>query len=377
MAVYLDYNATAPVQSLVLEAMVSVYTDNYGNSGSRTHVFGQRAQQVVRDAREKVARLLRVESREVIFTSGATESNNLAILGLARWGAKHGRRHIVSTTIEHKAVLAPLQYLSQEGFEVDLVPVDESGRVDVGNVLNRVRPDTILVSIMHANNETGVIQPVIDIGESLYDTNNNTYFHIDAAQSFGKMVSELQVAKYDLLSISGHKVYGPQGIGALVVRPHKDVTSRLEPLMYGGGQELSLRPGTLPVALISGLGKASELAQLHHKEWMHQAQQVKDDLIQQLNGIDYVINGQLCDALPTCINISVKGMDSEALMLALKEDMAISNGSACSSASYEPSHVLRAMGLPLPVIEGAVRISWGPPVQRVDLSPLLALSRKI
>jgi len=375
MPLYLDYNATTPVHPEVLEAMVETYKENYGNAGSRTHVFGQRANQAVEWARSQIASILGVDKSEVIFTSGATESNNLAILGLAKWGAEQGRRHIISTEIEHKAVLEPLNYLKNQGFEIELVPPDRTGRISADDVLRRVRPDTLLVSVMHANNETGVVQPVHEIGEALSGT--ETYFHVDAAQTFGKLIDELQTLKYDLLSISGHKIYGPQGVGALIRRRRRHRRPPIQPLMYGGGQERGLRPGTLPVALIVGLGKAVEVAQREHSKWLSQARTVKESILQQLHAVHHVVNGSLEHSLPTCLNVSFPGIDSEALMLALREELAISNGSACTSAEYKPSHVLMAMGLDDSVVRSAVRISWGYNITSVDLEPLISVVRSL
>jgi len=368
MPLYLDYSATAPVHPDVLEAMLSVYQNHFGNAGSRTHSYGHDAARVVENARSQVASLLGVSPREVIFTSGATESDNLAILGLAEWGATVGRKHIVSTEIEHKAVLEPLGHLKSKGFEVTLVPPSSTGCVSPEDVLQAVRKDTLLVSVMHANNETGVIQPVREIGEEL--ASHDVYFHIDAAQSFGKLVPELKSIQYDLLSLSGHKIYAPQGIGALVVRQTAKGKPPLRPIMFGGGQERGLRPGTLPVALIAGLGKAAELAATHHQRWREEWYSIKQDLLEQLSGLQFSVNGSLENSLPNIINLSFHGIDSEALMLGLKENLAISNGSACTSAQYSPSHVLSAMKLPRDRVQGAVRISWGFGVNKIDLTPL-------
>lgn len=375
MGIYLDYNATTPIHPEVLEAMVATYRENFGNAGSRTHVFGQKANQAVEDAREKIARLLGIDKREIIFTSGATESNNLALFGLAEWGAKVGKKHIISSSIEHNSVLEPLRVLSRRGFDVELVPASEDGRVDADDVIGRVRSDTLLVSVMHANNETGVIQPVREIGESLHGS--DVYFHVDAAQTFGKLVDELRELKYDLLSISAHKVYGPQGIGALITRIRGFRRPPLEPITYGGGQEGGLRPGTLPVALIAGFGVAADLASKHHREWRDNCLAVKNHILSALAEVPHVINGTVEASLPNCLNVSFPGVDSEALMLVLRDKIAISNGSACTSAKYGPSHVLAAMGLPRQRIEQAVRISWGFSTGPVDLKPLIEAVRTL
>lgn len=362
MPLYLDFNATSPVDPRVLDTMVRTYREEYGNAGSRTHRFGQRANQTVEQARRQVASMLGVEQTEVIYTSGATESNNLAVLGLARWGARNKRTHIVSTTIEHKAVLEPLQYLASKGFDVELVPVNVSGRVDPDQLIGRVRPDTLLVSVMHANNETGVIQPVQVIGEALAQT--ETYFHVDAAQTCGKLVTEVASMKYDLLSVSSHKMYGPQGVGAVVVRRRGYQRPPIQPIMYGGGQEGGLRPGTLPVALIAGMGKAAEIAATEFAVRNTHNAEIKQTVLGQLEQVKFVMNGDAENQLAHCINVSFPGVDSEALMFAVQDEIAISNGSACTSAEYHHSYVLTAMGLPSDRSESAVRISWGPGVPK-------------
>ncbi|CEP66721.1 Cysteine desulfurase, NifS [Moorella glycerini] len=371
MPLYLDFNATTPVDPRVLAEMVRVYEEEYGNASSRTHRFGQRAGQLVETARGQIAGLLAVDKNEVIFTSGATESNNLAILGLAKWGARENRRHILATSIEHKAVLEPLAYLQKCGFEIELVPVPSSGRVDPEEVIRRVRPDTLLVTVMHANNETGVIQPVHEIGKALAGT--DVYFHVDAAQTAGKLVAELQDLQYDLLSVSSHKMYGPQGIGALIVRRKGYRRPPLQPIMYGGGQEGGLRPGTLPVALIAGFGKAATIARAEHKQWLSKCMAIKRSILDQLNAVEYQLNGDPAYQMANCLNVSFLGVDSEALMLAIQDEIAISNGSACTSADYKPSHVLVAMGLSQERIESAVRLSWGPAVDpSLTIQPLIS-----
>ncbi len=375
MPVYLDYSATAPPLPEVLEAMIEVLRNNYGNAGSRTHIFGQRANEAVEQARKQIGAVLGVEKSDVIFTSGATESNNIAILGLAQWGAENGKRHIVSTAIEHKAVLEPLAHLAQRGFEVELVPVDHTGRVRVEDVLSRVREDTLMVSVMHANNETGVVQPIKAIGDELAKT--SAYFHVDGAQSFGKLVDALQDCRYDLLSVSGHKIYGPQGIGALVRKPRRLKRPPIKPIAYGGGQERGLRPGTLPVALIVGFAVAAEVAHRNHPQWLNSCLDIKRSIVQQLELVRYEINGTTEHSLGNCLNISFTGVDSEALMIALKDHYAFSNGSACTSSSYTPSHVLTAMGLDQQRVDSALRISWGPSVTSVDLQPLVDYVRQV
>ncbi len=354
---YLDCNATTPLDPRVREVMLHYFDVDYGNEGSRTHEYGTRAKRAVHAARGQIAELIACEPDEVVFTSGATEANNLALLGLAAEGETAGRRHIVSTQIEHKAVLEPLQELQRRGFGVDLLPPNAGGWVEPEKVAKALRPDTLLVTVMHANNETGVLQPVSEIAAVL--KNHLAYFHTDAAQTFGKVVAELQDQRIDLISVSGHKIYGPKGVGALIVRRRGYDRIPLRPLMFGGGQERGLRPGTLPVPLIAALGKAAELA---GKEWMQRAAQClafRKELLAALAPFKPVIHGDPARTMPHVANLSVSGIDSEALMVALKHEVAISNGSACTSASYRPSHVLEAMGLSEEAIRCAVRWSWG------------------
>lgn len=356
MAIYLDCNATTPIEPIVLEEVVRFMFDEFGNSGSRTHEYGTRAKQAVNRAREQVAGVVKAKSDEIVFTSGATESNNLAILGLADYGEQHNRRHIVSTAIEHKAVLEPLEHLTKCGFEVTILPPVAGGLIDPEAVKMALREDTLLVSVMHVNNETGVIQPIREISNVLAD--HSAYFHVDAAQGFGKQISDLQDERIDLISVSGHKVYAPKGIGALVTRRRKFNRVPLKPLIYGGGQERGLRPGTLPVALIVGLGLAAELAMQNAANRDDICVAFRRRAIDALLPLEPIFNGNLERMASHTLNISFPGIDSEALIVALKDEIAISNGSACTSHRYEPSHVLSAMNIPRSIIQGAVRLSW-------------------
>lgn len=356
MAVYLDCNATTPIEPRVQAEVVRYLAEEYGNAGSRTHEFGARAKQAVQRARDQIAALVRAERDEVIFTSGATESNNLAILGLAAHGEKTGRRHIVSSMIEHKAVLEPLAALQGRGFEVSLVPPTSGGWIDPDAVRESLRADTLLVSVMHVNNETGVSQPIADICSELRD--HPAYLHVDAAQGFGKDIATLQNGRIDLISISGHKLYAPKGVGALVCRRREFDRVPLTPLFFGGGQERGLRPGTLPVALIVGLGLAAELASQEGAKWMRACQEFRARAVAGLAPLHPEFNGDQERTLPHVINLSLPDLDSEAVMVALKDVVAVSNGSACTSASYQPSHVLKAMGLDDARIKGAIRFSW-------------------
>lgn len=359
MSIYLDYNASTPLDQRVLDVMIDVYQNKYGNADSRTHDFGETARSTVESARIQLAELLAVNKDEVFFTSGATESDNITILGLQEYAEKTAKKHIITTSIEHKAVLEPLHQLEKRGFEITYIDPDSSGRINADELLSKVRNDTLLVSVMHANNETGIIQPIDVIGEKLSKT--ETFFHVDAAQSFGKLVDELKNTKYNFLSASAHKMYGPQGIGVLVLKKNRYKMPPVKSIMHGGSQEKGIRPGTIPTALIAGLGKACEIAAKEHGAYYMKYQDNKKYILDTLksSGVDYCINGDLEYAMPNTMNVSFNGVNSEALMLATRQFCAVSNGSACNSSSYKPSYVLSAMGLNLERIESAIRISWG------------------
>ena len=287
--VYMDFNATAPADPRVAEEVLRFMTYEFGNAGSRTHNYGQIAKKRVNAAREEVAAVVAARSDEVIFTSGATESNNLAILGLAKHGEAQGKKHILSTQIEHKAVLEPLEVLASRGFEVELLPPNEGGWVTADEVASALRPDTLLVSVMAVNNETGVILPIDQISAVL--GGHDAFFHVDAAQGYGKIIEPLRNHRIDLLSVSGHKISGPKGIGALITRRRGYKRPPLAPLMYGGAQERGLRPGTLPVALIAGLGTAAALALKENKQRSDAVAEIKKALIAALLPLGVHMNG--------------------------------------------------------------------------------------
>lgn len=368
--VYLDCNATTPIEPEVLEAMNRIWTEELGNFGSRTHKFGLTAKIAVRKAREQVASVVCSQPEDVYFTSGATESNNIAILGLAEHAFKEGKRHIVSTAIEHKAVLEPLHELEKRGFSVSLVRPDSSGLVTADAVRDSLRANTALVSIMHANNETGVIQPIAEIAGAL--GNHPAYFHVDAAQGFGKELEMLRNGRIDMIAVSSHKIFGPVGVGGLIVRRRNFRKVPLKPLAFGGGQEAGMRHGTLPVPLIAGMGLAAEIALRDHSVRLLRCINIRNALLEALLPLGIRINGASERIMPHVLNFSVDGVDSEALMVGLKDLIAISNGSACTSQSYEPSHVLTAMGLSDLEVAGAVRASWCHMTNDVDW-PAVAL----
>lgn len=354
MTVYLDCNATTPISPEV-SAIVSRYLmQEFGNAGSRTHEFGVIAKQAVEQARQLVADVVDADKSEVIFTSGATESNNLAILGLKDYAEQVGKKHIITTRIEHKAVLEPIDELMKQGFEVTYLNTDDSGIVSAQQLSESLRADTFLVSIMHVNNETGSIQQIEKYCEVL--SGHEAFFHVDAAQSFGKLSQPLRNKRVDLISVSGHKLYAPKGVGALICRRRGFTKPPLKPLMFGGGQEKGLRPGTLPVALIAGLGESARQAVLNADLWHKHCEALKQNAIERLKELGIVINGAY--TMPHVLNFSIPGLNSETAMVALKGLVAVSNGSACTSSSYTPSHVLTAMGLDEENIENAIRMSW-------------------
>lgn len=359
MSIYLDWNASAPIAPEVVETMMEVYRNQIGNADSRTHAYGEAVRAVVEHARKQVAALLGVTSAEVFFTSGATESSNIAIQGLAAYAETSGKRHIITSAIEHKAVLETVKAMGRRGFDVDIVAPEPSGRVAKEKILEKLRADTLLVSLMHVNNETGVIQPVEDLGAEL--EKREILFHVDATQSCGKLVDELRRLKYRMLSFSAHKMRGPQGIGVLVLKKRDYKLPPVKAILYGGEQERGIRPGTIPAALAAGCGKACELAAMRYKEDSRKLQQIKAMLLQMIDeaGLAYSVNGDAEFSLPSTLNLALHGVSAEALMIAARGGCAISNGSACTSKSYAPSYVLAAMGVPAEQIESSIRLSWG------------------
>jgi len=364
MPIYLDCNATTPLEPMVYEIVHRYLVEDFGNAGSRTHVFGSRAKQAIQLAREQVAGIVSCRPEEVVFTSGATESDNLAILGLAEWGLQQGKRHIISSGIEHKAVLEPLEELRKRGFEITYLEPGNGGWIRPESIAENLRPDTLLVSLMHINNETGVIQPINEFAKVI--ETHEAFFHVDAAQSYGKEFEGLRDQRVDLISISGHKIFAPKGVGALITRRRGFKSPPLRPLQFGGGQERGLRPGTLPVHLIAGLGMASELALANVGTRRERCLAFRDKLLQSLSPLGGTINGDLERVASNSINMSFPGISSESAMVVLKDLIAISNGSACTSQSYQPSHVLKAMNLPDDRIRGALRFSWCHLTEDVD-----------
>lgn len=352
--VFLDHSATTPVREQVMEAMLPYFSDAFGNASS-IHSFGQRARKDLEDARKSVAGLIRADSREIIFTSGGTEADNLAIKGIA-YASQGKGRHIVISSIEHPAVLNCCQYLTQEGYEVTYLPVNREGLVDPDSVKTALKKETVLVSIMLANNEVGTLQPVKEIGEITRE--RGIPLHTDAIQAFGKVPVRVDELNVDLLSISGHKIYGPKGVGALYVKKETPMV----PLMHGGRHEMGYRPGTENVAAIVGLAKAMELAEEEREEvftgMSHLRSMLKRGIDEKIENVQF--NGHPEKTLPNILNASFKFIEGESLQLSLDMNgIAVSTGSACASGSEESSHVLMAMGTAPDVARGSLRFSLG------------------
>jgi cysteine desulfurase len=356
LPIFMDNNSTTRVDPRVMEAMLPFFTDHYGNAASRHHSFGWEAKEAVDQARDLVAALIGAEAREVIFTSGATESNNLALRGVAGMYRSKGN-HLITAVTEHKAVLDPGKRLQREGFDVTFLPVDRFGRVTAEQVAEAITDKTILVSVMAANNEIGTLQPIGEIGRVCKEC--GVLFHTDAAQAAGKILLDVEAMGIDLLSLSAHKMYGPKGVGALYVR-RREPRVRLEPILDGGGHEGGLRSGTLPVPLVVGFGKACELCR---QEMTAEAERLRG-LRERLRGgimdrlSDVYLNGHPTERLPGTLNLSFAYVKGDALMMGLK-NVAISSGSACTSASLEPSYVLKALGVDDELAHSSIRFGLG------------------
>ena len=354
LPIYLDYSATTPVDPRVAAKMIPFLTEQFGNPASRSHPFGWVAEQAVETAREQVAALVNCDPKEIVWTSGATESDNLAIKGAAQFYKTKGK-HLITMKIEHKAVIDTLRDLERQGFEVTYLDPEPSGLLDLEKFTAALRPDTSLVSIMHVNNEIGVIQDIAAIGELC--RSRGVIFHVDAAQSSGKVPIDLATLKVDLMSFSAHKTYGPKGIGALYVRRKPRI--RLEAQMHGGGHERGMRSGTLATHQIVGMGEAFRLAREEMATENERIRYLRDKLLQGLSGMEEVhINGDMEQRVPHNLNISFNFVEGESLMMAVK-DLAVSSGSACTSASLEPSYVLKALGRSDELAHSSIRFTVG------------------
>jgi cysteine desulfurase len=353
--IYLDYSATTPVDARVADKMIPYLTEHFGNPASRSHVFGWTAEKAVENAREQVAALVNADPKEIIWTSGATESNNLAIKGAAHFYASSKGKHIITIATEHKAVIDPVRELERQGFESTFITPESDGLVDLEKFKAALRPDTVLASVMLVNNEIGVIQDIEALGNLCRA--NGTVFHVDAAQATGKVEIDLEKLPVDLMSFSAHKTYGPKGIGALYVRRKPRI--RLEAQMHGGGHERGFRSGTLPTHQIVGMGEAYRIAKEEMALENARIKRLRDKLWAGLSSIEEVyLNGDLTHRVPHNLNVSFNFVEGESLIMAVK-DIAVSSGSACTSASLEPSYVLRALGRSDELAHSSIRFSIG------------------
>jgi len=354
LPIYLDYSATTPVDPRVAQKMIPYLTEHFGNPASRSHVFGWKAEEAVEQAREEVAALVRCDAKDLVWTSGATESINLALKGAAEFYKSKGR-HLVTVKTEHKATLDSMRELERRGFEVTYLDVQPDGLLDLGQLEGALRKDTILVSVMFVNNEIGVIQDIAAIGEMC--RKRGILLHVDSAQATGKCDIDLQALKVDLMSFSAHKTYGPKGIGALFIRRKPRV--RLEAQMHGGGHERGFRSGTLPTPQIVGMGEAFRIARLETAAERERVRVLRDQLLAGLNRMEeVVVNGDLERRVPHNLNMSFNFVEGESLIMAVK-DIAVSSGSACTSASLEPSYVLRALGRSDELAHSSIRFTLG------------------
>ncbi len=354
--IYFDYQATAPMDKRVLDEMMPTMTNEFGNAGSKSHIFGWEAEKYVDKARQQIADVIGADDKDIIFTSGATESNNLAIKGVMRFNRNKIKNHIVTVKTEHKCVIETCKYLqTKDNFEVTFLDVEPNGIINLNKLKEAITDKTIMVSIMGVNNEIGVIQPLKEIGEICRE--KNVYFHTDCAQAFGKIPLNVDEMNIDLMSISGHKIYGPKGIGALYVRRKPRV--RIEAQMHGGGQERGLRSGTLAVPLIVGIGKAAEIAK--EEMWIDKERisKLSDKMIDSILKIDKTyLNGDRFNRWPGCLNFSFAGIEGESLMMAIN-NVALSSGSACSSSDLEPSYVIEAIGTSPEMAHSSIRVGIG------------------
>ena len=367
MPIYMDYSATTPIDPRVADVMIPYITEHYGNPASRSHPYGWEAETAVEAARGHIAALVNADPREIVFTSGATESDNLAIKGVAQFYQDKGK-HIITVKTEHKAVLDTCRELERQGFEVTYLDVLENGLLDLDVFKAAIRPDTIIASVMHVNNEIGVIQDIATLGEICRE--RGVFFHVDAAQSTGKVEIDLSVLKVDLMSFSAHKTYGPKGIGALYVRRKPRI--RLEAQMHGGGHERGMRSGTLAPHQIAGMGEAFRLAKLDMASDNERIAKLRDRLWAGFQGMEEVhLNGDMTQRVAHNLNVSFNFVEGESLMMAIK-DVAVSSGSACTSASLEPSYVLRALGRSDELAHSSIRFTVGRFTTEAEVDQVIA-----
>ncbi|CEN55562.1 IscS subfamily cysteine desulfurase [Candidatus Methylopumilus turicensis] len=369
--IYLDYSATTPVDPRVAEKMIPFITEHFGNPASRSHPFGWTAEEAVEEARDEVAKLVNADPREIVWTSGATESNNLAIKGAANFYSATKGKHIITVQTEHKAVIDAVRDLERQGFTATYLAPEPNGLIDLEKFKAAIQPDTVLASVMFVNNEIGVIQDITAIGNICRE--NNIIFHVDAAQATGKVEIDLEKLPVDLMSFCAHKTYGPKGVGALYVRRKPRI--RIEAQMHGGGHERGMRSGTLATHQIVGMGEAFRLARLEMKAENLEVRRLRDRLLAGLEEIDEVyVNGDMDHRVPHNLNISFNFVEGESLIMAVK-DIAVSSGSACTSASLEPSYVLRALGRSDELAHSSIRFSIGRFTTEEDIDYTIALMK--
>ena len=369
--IYLDYSATTPVDPRVAQKMIPYLTEQYGNPASRSHIYGWTAEEAVEAAREEVAKLVNCDSKEIVWTSGATESINLALKGAANFYKTKGK-HIITVKTEHKATLDTVRELERQGFEATYLEVKDDGLIDLETLKAALRPDTILVSVMFVNNEIGVIQPIPEIGEICRA--KGIIFHVDAAQATGKVEIDLQTLKVDLMSFSAHKTYGPKGVGALFVRRKPRI--RLEAQMHGGGHERGFRSGTLATHQIAGMGEAFRIARLEMKVENERIRMLRDRLLAGVKDMEEIyVNGDLDHRVPHNLNVSFNFVEGESLIMGIKE-LAVSSGSACTSASLEPSYVLRALGRNDELAHSSIRFTIGRFTTEADIDFAIKLLKE-
>ncbi len=355
LPVYLDYQSTTPIDPRVIEIMIHAMQNDFGNPHSRSHFYGWRAEELVEIARKQVADLINANEKEIFFTSGATESNNIALKGVANFYKSNQKNHIITVATEHKCVINSCRDLEQEGFSVTFLSVQKNGLIDLEQLKSAITPKTCLVSVMAINNEIGVIQPLAEIGKICRQ--HQVFFHTDCAQAFGKIPLDVEAMNIDLMSISGHKIYGPKGIGAIFIRRKPRV--RIKPLFSGGGQERGIRSGTVPTALAVGLGKAAEIAKQEMQQDYQKISKLSQKFASAINNLTYVyLNGDSCNRYVGNLNFSFAGIEGESMIMAIK-DLAVSSGSACTSASLEPSYVLYALGVGADLAHTSIRFGLG------------------
>ncbi|MFZ9180247.1 MAG: IscS subfamily cysteine desulfurase [Rickettsiales bacterium] len=355
LPIYMDYQSTTPIDPRVIDRMVEVMKNDYGNPHSRSHAFGWKAEEIVENARLQVAKLINANEKEIFFTSGATESNNIAIKGVAKFYENLDKKHIITLTTEHKCVINSCRDLEQDGFKITFLPVQKNGLVDLNLLESSITNQTALVSIMAVNNEIGVIQPLAEIGALC--RKKGVFFHTDCAQSFGKIPLDVEKMNIDLMSISGHKIYGPKGIGAIYIRRKPRV--RIKSMISGGGQERGIRSGTVPTQLVAGLGLASEIALNEMDSDYNKIKKFSQKFYDAMQKLTHVyLNGDLEQRYLGNLNFSFAGIEGESMIMAIK-DLAVSSGSACTSASLEPSYVLHALGVDDELAHTSIRFGFG------------------